>query len=75
MDTLNGGRIGIASQALGIAEGAFERALAYSKERKQFDQSHQRVSGHPVQAGRHVRPDRDQQTDDLQGGLAERQQA
>jgi butyryl-CoA dehydrogenase len=38
MDTLNGGRIGIASQALGIAEGAFQRALAYSKERKQFDQ-------------------------------------
>ena len=36
METLNGGRIGIASQALGIAEGAFERALAYSKERKQF---------------------------------------
>lgn len=36
MDTLNGGRIGIASQALGIAEGAFERALAYSQERKQF---------------------------------------
>ncbi len=36
MDTLNGGRIGIASQALGIAEGAFERALAYSRERKQF---------------------------------------
>jgi butyryl-CoA dehydrogenase len=40
MDTLNGGRIGIASQALGIAEGAFELALAYSKERKQF--------GHPI---------------------------
>lgn len=39
MDTLNGGRIGIASQAIGIAEGAFERALAYSKERKQFDQT------------------------------------
>ncbi len=37
MDTLNGGRIGIAAQALGIAEGAFERALSYSKERKQFD--------------------------------------
>jgi len=36
MESLNGGRIGIASQALGIAEGAFERALAYSKERKQF---------------------------------------
>ncbi len=39
MDTLNGGRIGIAAQALGIAEGAFERALAYSKERKQFGQA------------------------------------
>ncbi len=39
MDTLNGGRIGIAAQALGIAEGAFQRALAYAKERKQFDQS------------------------------------
>ena len=36
METLNGGRIGVASQALGIAEGAFERSLAYSKERQQF---------------------------------------
>lgn len=36
MQILNGGRIGIASQALGIAAGAFERALAYSKERKSF---------------------------------------
>jgi butyryl-CoA dehydrogenase len=38
METLNGGRIGIAAQALGIAEGAFERSLAYAKERKQFGQ-------------------------------------
>jgi alkylation response protein AidB-like acyl-CoA dehydrogenase len=36
MNTLNGGRIGIASQALGIASGAYERALKYSKERKAF---------------------------------------
>ncbi len=36
MQTLNGGRIGIASQALGIASGAYERALAYSQERKAF---------------------------------------
>ena len=36
MNTLNGGRIGIASQALGIASGAYELALAYSKERKAF---------------------------------------
>lgn len=36
MATLDGGRIGIASQALGIAQGAFENALAYAKERIQF---------------------------------------
>ena len=36
METLDAGRIGIASQALGIAEGAFEEAIAYVKERKQF---------------------------------------
>ena len=36
METLNGGRIGIAAQALGIASGAYELALAYSKERKTF---------------------------------------
>lgn len=36
MSTLNGGRIGIAAQALGIAAGAFELALKYSKERKTF---------------------------------------
>jgi alkylation response protein AidB-like acyl-CoA dehydrogenase len=36
METLNGGRIGIAAQALGIAQGAFEAATAYSKERKAF---------------------------------------
>lgn len=36
MKTLDGGRIGIASQALGIAEGALEEAITYMKERKQF---------------------------------------
>ena len=36
MMTLNGGRIGIASQALGIAGGAMDRSIAYSKERKAF---------------------------------------
>ena len=37
MKTLDGGRIGIASQALGIAQGAYENALEYSKERIQFE--------------------------------------
>jgi alkylation response protein AidB-like acyl-CoA dehydrogenase len=36
MSVLNGGRVGIAAQALGIATGAFELALKYSKERKAF---------------------------------------
>jgi butyryl-CoA dehydrogenase len=40
LTTLDGGRIGIASQAIGIAQGAFEQALAYSKERQAF--------GHPI---------------------------
>ena len=36
MHTLDGGRIGIASQALGLAEGALEKTIEYTKERKQF---------------------------------------
>ena len=39
MATLDGGRIGIASQALGIAEGALQETVAYVKERKQFGRS------------------------------------
>src|SRR5262249_59314044 len=40
LSTLDGGRIGIAAQAVGIAQGAFEAALAYSQERQAF--------GHPI---------------------------
>ena len=39
MHTLDGGRIGIASQALGLAEGALDATIAYVKERKQFGRS------------------------------------
>ena len=39
MHTLDGGRIGIAAQALGLAEGALETTIAYVKERKQFGRS------------------------------------
>jgi len=39
MGTLDGGRIGIAAQALGIAQGAFDETVAYVKERKQFGRS------------------------------------
>ncbi len=47
MKTLSGGRIGIAAQALGIASGAYELALAYSKEREAFGKAiykHQAIS-------------------------------
>lgn len=47
MKTLAGGRIGIAAQALGIASGAYELALRYSKERKAFGEpiaNHQAIS-------------------------------
>ena len=47
MKTLSGGRIGIASQALGIASGAYELSLQYSKERKAFGKEinqHQAIS-------------------------------
>lgn len=39
MKTLDGGRIGIAAQALGIAQGALDKAVVYTKERRQFGQS------------------------------------
>lgn len=45
MKTLDGGRIGIASQALGIAQGALDTAVTYAKERKQFDTPINRFQG------------------------------
>jgi len=39
MKTLDGGRIGIASQALGLAQGALDAAIAYTKDREQFNKS------------------------------------
>ena len=39
MATLDGGRVGISAQAVGIAQGAFEEALAYSRDRRQFGRS------------------------------------
>ena len=39
MATLDGGRIGIAAQALGLAEGAIAETIAYTKERVQFGRS------------------------------------
>ena len=48
IETLNEGRIGIGAQMLGLARGAWEYAVKYAQERKQFGKSHRRVPGHPV---------------------------
>ena len=53
MKTLSGGRIGIASQALGIASGAYELALQYSKERKAFGKPISEHQGDWIQVGRY----------------------
>lgn len=45
MKTLDGGRIGIAAQALGIAQGALDQAVAYARERTQFDTPISRFQG------------------------------
>ncbi len=48
MKTLAGGRIGIASQALGIASGALDLSIKYSKQRKAFENRDHESSDHPV---------------------------
>ncbi len=53
MHTLDGGRIGIAAQALGLAEGALERTVDYVKERKQFGRAIGTVPEHTVPACRY----------------------
>jgi len=84
MKTLAGGRIGIASQALGIASGAYEIALKYSKERKSFGKpicEHQGIAfkladmATQIEAARHLCMkaawDKDQHKNyDLSGAMA-----
>ncbi len=84
MKTLAGGRIGIASQALGIASGAYELALQYSKERKTFGKEisqHQAIAfkladmATQIEAARHLcikaAWDKDQHKNyDLSGAMA-----
>ena len=58
MSTLDGGRIGIAAQALGIARAALEDALAYAQRAQDLRQADRAAPGDPVQAGRHGDRDR-----------------
>jgi alkylation response protein AidB-like acyl-CoA dehydrogenase len=53
MRVLDGGRISIAALSLGMAQGAYEAALKYSKERQAIRQGDRRIPGDPVEAGRH----------------------
>ena len=48
LTTLDGGRIGIAAMAVGIAQGAFNKALQYSKERKQFGKALVRIPSNTI---------------------------
>ena len=56
MQTLDGGRIGIAAQALGLGEGAVNEAVKYTQERVQFGKPPEPVPEHPVPAGRYAHP-------------------
>ena len=58
MQTLDGGRIGIAAQAVGIAQAAYDVAREYAKQRHTFGKRDRRAPGDPVQARRHGDGDR-----------------
>ena len=48
IETLNEGRIGIGAQMIGLARGAWEYAVKYAQERKQFGRADRRLPGDPV---------------------------
>ena len=53
MRAYNSQRLGAATVALGLAQGAYEHALAYAQSRRQFGRPIARLPGHPLEAGRH----------------------
>ena len=71
MRVLDGGRISIAALSLGMAEGAYEAALKYSKGAQTVRQSDQRLPGDPVEAGGHGDGDRSGEAADDARGLDE----
>ena len=58
LSNLEGGRIGIAAQSLGMARAAYEAALAYAKEREAFGKQDHRAPGRRVPPRRHGDADR-----------------
>ena len=75
MSTLDGGRIGIAAQALGIARAALEDALAYAQQRRTFGKPIVAAPGDRVQARRHGDRDRCGAPAHAARGVAQGQQA
>ncbi len=67
LGTLERTRLGAAAQAVGIAQGATDYAVAYARERQAVRQGDQRVPGDPVQARRHGNPHRGRPRAALQG--------
>ena len=57
LEALDGGRVGIAAQAVGIAQGAFEAAVSYAKQRRAFGKTIGGTSGDSVHAGGHANGD------------------
>ena len=68
MNAYNSQRVGAATVALGIADGAYRHALAYVGEREQFGTPAGRVPGPAMDARGHEHPDRRGPADDPQGG-------
>ncbi len=67
LGTLERTRLGAAAQAVGIAQGATDYAVAYARERRQFGQAINEFQGDPVQARRHGNPHRGRARAALQG--------
>jgi alkylation response protein AidB-like acyl-CoA dehydrogenase len=65
MATLDRSRLGIAAQAVGIAQGALDAAVAYAADRNAVRPARRRLPGDPVDAGRHGLPDRGRPPADL----------
>ena len=57
LEALDGGRVGIAAQAVGLAQGALEAAVRYAKERRAFGKDDRRIPGHSVDARGHANGD------------------
>ncbi|MDZ7689554.1 MAG: acyl-CoA dehydrogenase family protein [Balneolaceae bacterium] len=66
METLNEGRIGIGAQMIGIAQGAFNAALSYTQERKQFDKAISEFQGVQFQLAKMATVDRNRPPAGLQ---------